>query len=100
MSNVTFGDFWELENDLPPLKAAESYASELAEKLPELNIAFVHGKLTVEGNEFRNPCRAGKHVFRFEYLAEADIRGNTFDAPLEVSTHRSGPVTQRDNIQK
>jgi hypothetical protein len=62
--------------------------------------AFVHGKLTVEGNEFRNPCRAGKHVFRFEYLAEADIRGNTFDAPLEVSTHRSGPVTQRDNVQK
>lgn len=45
MSNVTFGDTYSGENDLPPLKAAETYASELAEKLPELNIAFVHGKL-------------------------------------------------------
>jgi len=45
MSNVTFGDLWSGESDLPPLKAAETYADELAQKLPELNIAFVHGKL-------------------------------------------------------
>ncbi len=45
MSNVTFGGIWEGESDLPPLKAAESYAADLAEQLPELNIAFVHGKL-------------------------------------------------------
>ncbi|MBE6599537.1 MAG: ATP-dependent DNA helicase RecG [Ruminococcaceae bacterium] len=45
MSNVTFGSIWETETDLPPLKAAESYAASLAEQLPELNIAFVHGKL-------------------------------------------------------
>jgi len=45
MSNVTFGTLFEAENDLPPLKAAESYAASLAEQLPDLNIAFVHGKL-------------------------------------------------------
>lgn len=33
------------ENDQPPLKAAVQYASELSELFPELNIAFIHGKL-------------------------------------------------------
>ncbi|MBE6598097.1 MAG: ATP-dependent DNA helicase RecG [Ruminococcaceae bacterium] len=45
MANVVFGDIFSAEGDLPPLKAAETYAVELAEKLPELNIAFVHGKM-------------------------------------------------------
>ena len=33
------------ENEQPPLKAAVQYASELQEVFPELNIAFIHGKL-------------------------------------------------------
>ncbi|MBE6652232.1 MAG: right-handed parallel beta-helix repeat-containing protein [Ruminococcaceae bacterium] len=60
--------------------------------------AFVHGKLTVENNVFRQPYR-GNHVFRFEYLGEAEIVGNTFDAALTVDPHHCGNVTVRDNIE-
>lgn len=59
---------------------------------------FVHGKLTVEGNEFRQPYRGG-HVFRFEYLGEAEIVGNTFDAALTVDPQHCGKITVRDNIE-
>ena len=59
---------------------------------------FVHGKLTVEGNEFRQPYR-GNHVFHFEYLGEAEIVGNTFDAALTVDPYHCGKVTVRDNIE-
>lgn len=45
MSNVTFAGIYDGETELPPLKAAETCAAELAEKLPELRVAFVHGKL-------------------------------------------------------
>ncbi len=31
--------------DTPPMKAAVQYAAELKERLPDLNIAFVHGKM-------------------------------------------------------
>ncbi len=56
--------------------------------------AFVHGKLTVEGNDFRNARRGGKHIFHFEYLSEAEFIGNRFDAPVEVTTHHCGKITQ------
>jgi len=57
LSNVTFSDVYSREEKLmkdtglfnerglPPLKSAEEYAEELSKTLPELNIAFVHGKL-------------------------------------------------------
>lgn len=58
---------------------------------------FVHGKLTVEGNRF---CHAwkGEHVIHLEYLREAEIRGNYFDAPCVVNAPRSGAVAQTDNV--
>ncbi len=56
--------------------------------------AFVHGKLTVEGNDFRNAWRGGKHIFHFEYLSEAEFIGNRFDAPVEVTAHHCGKITQ------
>ena len=59
--------------------------------------AYVHGKLTMTGNDFRKAF-PGKHVLRFDYLREAEIVGNTFDAPMEIRTHRSGTVTERDNL--
>ena len=33
------------DDEQPPLKAAVQYTQELAERMPELNIAFIHGKL-------------------------------------------------------
>ncbi len=59
--------------------------------------AYVHGKLTMTGNDFRK-APTGKHVLRFDYLREAEIVGNTFDSPIEIQTHRSGTVTERDNV--
>lgn len=65
--------------------------------MDERSEAFVHGKLTVEGNRFSQSWRGGTHVFNFAYLSEAELIGNTFDAPFEVVTHRSGPVLQENN---
>lgn len=59
--------------------------------------AFVHGKLTVEGNRFCNPWR-GDHRVRLEYLGEAHLTRNILDAPLEVDAHRSGIVTRSENV--
>ena len=45
----------------PPLKAAVQYAAELSERLPELNIAFVHGKLKAkEKDEIMNRFARGE----------------------------------------
>ena len=57
---------------------------------------FVHGKLTVEGNEFVRPWRDGVHRFYLESLAEVEIVGNRFDAPHEINTCRCGHVTERN----
>jgi ATP-dependent DNA helicase RecG len=45
--NVTDYNPFELalDDEQPPLKAAVQYAQELAERMPDLNIAFIHGKL-------------------------------------------------------
>ena len=52
---------------------------------------FVHGKLTVTGNTFLNP-RSDKHRFHLEYLREAEISGNIFDAELEIDTVCTGKI--------
>lgn len=57
---------------------------------------FVHEKLTLTGNRFRKPWY-GNHVLHFEYLSEAEIAGNTFDAPFEISVHKSGNIMEHDN---
>lgn len=53
---------------------------------------FVHGKLTIEGNVFRNPT-TDKHRFLLQHLKEAVIKNNTFDAEFEVKTINVGKVT-------
>lgn len=57
---------------------------------------FVHEKLTLTGNRFREPWY-GNHILHFEYLSEAEIAGNTFDAPFEISVHKSGNIMEHDN---
>ncbi|MBR3836352.1 MAG: right-handed parallel beta-helix repeat-containing protein [Clostridia bacterium] len=59
--------------------------------------AFVHGKLTVTGNVFRQAA-AGKHLFWLEYLGEAEISGNTFDAPYSIHTKVVGRITEQENL--
>ena len=56
----------------------------------------VNGKLTLADNRFSKP-QGEHHSIWLEYLAEAEITGNEFDAPYRVYTHHTGPVTDRDN---
>ncbi len=44
LSEFTLSDFSESESK-PPLKAAVKYAEQLQNKMPDLSVAFVHGKL-------------------------------------------------------
>ncbi len=60
---------------------------------------FVHGKLVLCGNRFENPIEA-EHSLWFEYLAEAEICDNIFDAPYSVKTHCSGKITKKNNKVK
>jgi len=58
MDAVGFGD---LHPERAPLKAAVTYAAELQAALPDLHVAFVHGKMkTVEKEAAMNDFAAGK----------------------------------------
>lgn len=60
---------------------------------------FVHGKLVLCGNRFENPIEA-EHSLWLEYLAEAEIYDNIFDAPYSVKTHCTGKITEKNNTVK
>ena len=57
---------------------------------------FVHGKLVVAGNTFRNPT-LGKHTIWLEYLREAVVTDNIFDAPYQIKTVCTGSVIDNNN---
>ena len=58
---------------------------------------FVHGKLTVTGNTFEK-SKGITHYFCLEYLREAEISGNKFDAPYKFATKCVGNITDENNI--
>lgn len=58
---------------------------------------YVHGKLTLEGNTFKKANGPG-HFIHLEYLKEAHIKNNTFDAPYTVYKNVVGQVVEEDNI--
>ncbi len=58
---------------------------------------FVHGKLVLSGNKFEEP-RNDKHYIHLEYLREAEINDNRFDAPYVIVTNKVGTVTDINNI--
>lgn len=60
---------------------------------------FVHGKLTVTGNSFEKPVY-GEHYIHLEYLREAEITCNSFDAPVKFKTVCTGNVTKNNNLIK
>lgn len=65
----------------------------------ENSTEFVHGKLVVSGNEFRNPP-TGKNLILLEYIREAVIENNIFDAEFSVKTKRVGSVEEKNNTVK
>lgn len=58
---------------------------------------FVHGRLVVKGNRFREPLN-GTHDFWLEYLQNAEISRNTFDAPYMIHTRKCGEITDIYNM--
>jgi hypothetical protein len=65
--------------------------------MDENSTEFVHGKLVVTGNIFENP-KTDKHYFHLEYLREAEISDNIFDAPCDFDLINVGNIIDKDNI--
>ena len=57
---------------------------------------FVHGKLILTGNTFSKP-KEDFHSIWLEYLGEAEIKNNTFDAPYKITTKCVGKVIDENN---
>ena len=45
LGEIAFAEFGNQKEELPPLKAAVQFSEELSSSLPNLNIAFLHGKM-------------------------------------------------------
>ena len=65
--------------------------------MDENSTEFVHGKLVVTGNIFEKP-KTDKHYFHLEYLREAEITDNRFDAPYGFNIKTVGNIIDRNNI--
>ncbi len=57
---------------------------------------FVHQRLVLEGNTFKMP-KEESHSIWLEYLKEAVIKNNTFDAPFKIHKNCVGTVTEENN---
>ena len=80
-----YGNTWE---DSPVIR----YSPKV---MDENSTAFVHGKLVLEGNRFEKPWQ-GRHCICLNYLENAEIENNTFDAPYFFNTHCVGKIN--DNL--
>lgn len=64
--------------------------------MDETSQAFVHGKLVLTGNEFR-ASRFVDHSIWLEYVQEAEIKNNTFDAPYHIGGRCIGKIVDENN---
>ena len=86
VSGCDFGKTW-----------AESPVIRYTPKIMDENSTeFVHGKLILCGNTFEKSS-LGTHALHLEYLREAEITDNTFDAPYKINSHCVGKVTDASN---
>ncbi len=60
---------------------------------------YVHHKLVLENNTFKNPI-GEKHVIWLEYLKEAEIKNNIFDAEFEIKTKNVRSIMNENNTLK
>lgn len=58
---------------------------------------YVHGKLVLTGNSFEIP-KENEHCIWLEYLREAQITDNAFDAPYIIHSHRVGNIVDEGNF--
>lgn len=85
--NCDYAKMWQ---GAPTIRCTPKVMNESSEE-------FVHGKLTLVNNVFRCP-REGEHLIWLEYLREAEIKNNIFDAPYSVKTKCVGKVDEENNI--
>lgn len=64
----------------------------------ENSCAFVHGKLVLTGNRFLKPLY-GSHSIWLEYLREAVITDNCFDAAYEIHSKVCGNIVDENNLR-
>ena len=86
VSRCDFASMWETS---PVIRYTPKVMNERSEE-------FVHGKLTLENNVFSFP-KEESHSIWLEYLREAEIRNNTFDAPYVIHKKCVGKVTEENN---
>ena len=60
---------------------------------------FVHGRLIIENNTFKNPI-SNKHAFHLEYLKEAEIKNNFFDTDYIINSKNVGSIIEENNTIK
>lgn len=58
---------------------------------------FVHERLLIENNEFKNPVENDCFLISLEYLRKAEIKNNTFHKPFKVSKRVVGDVVEENN---
>lgn len=86
ISGCDFSNSWE---NSPVIRYSPKVMNEASEE-------FVHGKLVLSGNTFKNPMKE-KHCIWLEYLCETEISDNIFDAPYTVKTKCVGKIKESNN---
>ncbi|MBP3696559.1 MAG: hypothetical protein J6J45_03355 [Clostridia bacterium] len=89
-NTVTACEFGKTWSDSPVIRYSPKVMN-------EQSTHFVHGKLVVFGNTFEKPYE-GNHSFCLEYLAEAEITDNVFDADYKINAKCVGKVTDSNNL--
>lgn len=88
-NTVTACEFGKTWSDSPVIRYSPKVMN-------EQSTHFVHGKLVVFGNTFEKPYE-GNHSFCLEYLAEAEITDNVFDADYKINAKCVGKITDKNN---
>ena len=61
---------------------------------------FVHERLLIENNEFKNPVENDCFLIDLEYLREVEIKNNAFDKKFEIKIKNVQSITNENNIIK
>lgn len=60
---------------------------------------FVHGKLVLENNIFKEPI-GEKHIIWLEYLKDLEMKNNIFDIDFEIETKNVNSIINENSIVK
>ncbi|MBQ8014695.1 MAG: hypothetical protein IJ264_00755, partial [Clostridia bacterium] len=86
---VTACEYAEMWDSAPSIRCTPKVMKENSEE-------HVHGRLVLTGNAFKK-ARHTQHCILLEYLGEAEITNNVFDAPYVIKTKSVGSVTDENN---